>query len=522
MKNLFTFIFLSFTLLLSAQDALNVELFGQFNRGDERYSGSWSYIAPDGSEYALIGAKTGMAVYSIDDASDIQELGFIPGPATNWREITVLGQHAYITTDVQDTSHSMQVVDLSDLPNSISLVTSYDETFQMGHIIQRDIYSEAPYVYVHGADTDDGTHIIDVSDPANPVEVGVYAPGYYIHDGHVKGDYLYAAAFFEDKIDVVDISDKTNPTLIASIPDPGNNTHSSWLTEDDKYLFVADEQDGVESSIINVEDFTDPTPVARILANGVSLLHNPYIRGDWAFCSHNTEGLRIYDIADPTLPVEVGYYDTFSGPSGGFSGLWSACPYFPSGKIIGGDRTEGLFIWTFNDTRAARFSGIVRDSISGEILPNAIVELISNSTNLPLNAQAEFRYGDLAGNFEVSANLAGYDEKSVSFTLSEGETGEYDIELVPDDYVSSLSNLDEKILKVSPNPFTTFASIEIPQDFQEGVIEVKNTYGQTLQSIPFYGNQYQTIDGSLLVSGIYFIEVTAQDNRRTLAKVIKK
>jgi len=521
MKNIFTLIFLSFTVALSAQDALNVDLFGQFNRGDERYSGSWSYIAPDGSEYALIGAKTGMAVYSIDDASDIQELGFIPGPATNWREITVLGQHAYITTDVQDVGHSMQVVDLSDLPNSISLVTSYDETFQMGHIIQRDIYSEAPYVYVHGADSDDGTHIIDVSDPANPVEVGVYAPGYYIHDGHVKGDYLYAAAFYEDKIDVVDISDKTNPTFVAAIPDPGNNTHSAWLTEDDKYLFVADEQDGVKSSIINVEDFTDPTPVARILANNVSLLHNPYIRGDWAFCSHNTEGLRIYDIADPTLPVEVGYYDTFSGPSCGFSGLWSACPYFPSGKIIGGDRTEGLFIWTFNDTRAARFSGIVKDSISGEILPDAVVELVTSSTNLPLDAQAEFRYGALAGDFTILAGLAGYDEKVLSFSLAEGETGEYMIELVPDDY-TSISDVAVETLKVSPNPFNSFTTVEIPQDFQKGIISVKNTFGQVLQSMSFQGNEYQTIDGSLFSSGIYFIEVKSEDKRRTIAKVIKK
>ena len=521
MKKFFTFILLSFSLLLSAQDALNVELFGQFNRGDERYSGSWSYIAPDGSEYALIGAKTGMAVYSIDDASDIQELGFIPGPATNWREITVIGQYAYVVTDVQDTGHTMQVVDLSDLPNSISLLTSYNETFEMGHIIQRDIYSEAPYVYVHGADSDDGTHIMDVSDPANPVEVGVYAPGYYIHDGHVKGNYLYAAAFYEDKIDVVDISDKTNPTLIAEIPDPGNNTHSSWLTEDDKYLFVADEQNGVKSSIINVEDFDDPTPVARILANEASLLHNPYIRGDWAFCSHNSEGLRIYDMADPTLPVEVAYYDTFLGPSGGFTGLWSACPYFPSGKIIGADRTEGLFIWTFNDTRAARFSGIVKDSISGEILPDAIVELVSNSTNLPLNAQAEFRYGTLANSFIVTANLAGYNEKSISFSLAEGDTEEYIIELVPDDY-SSILEEEIEVLKVSPNPFTDFTSIEIPRDVQKGIITIQNTFGQIMQTIPFQGNEYQTIDGSLFPSGIYFIEVKSDKKGRTIAKVIKE
>lgn len=521
MKKIFTFFALIFALSLTAQSSLNVELFGQFNRGDVRYSGSWSYVAPDGSEYALLGAKTGMAVYSIDDADNIEELGFIPGPETNWREITVLAQHAYVTTDVQGTGHSMQVIDLSDLPNSISLVTSYDETFQMGHIIQRDIYSEAPYVYVHGADSDDGTHIIDVSDPTNPVEVGVYAPGYYIHDGHVKGDFLYAAAFYEDRIDVVDISDKTNPTFVAAIPDPGNNTHSSWITEDDKYLFVADEQDGVAATIFDIEDVTDPTPVASYLANEASLVHNPYIKGDFAFCSHNTEGLRIVDIADPTLPVEVGYYDTFAGSSGGFSGLWSACPYFPSGKIIGGDRTEGLFVWTFNDTRAARFYGVVKDSISGELLPDATVELTTSFTTLPLNAQAEFRHGSLADGHILVANLPGYAEKIVSFSLAEGESYNLEIELVPDDFVS-VSDLNALPLRVSPNPFSTLTTVEIPADFEKGTISLTNIFGQVLQIIPFQNTTYQTIDGANLPDGVYFIEVKSNEKRRSIAKVLKK
>lgn len=520
MKYILPLLLLLCTFSLSAQ-TFNVNLFGQVNRGDERYSGSWAYIAPDGSEYALIGAKTGTAVYAIDDADNITELGFIPGPETNWREITVLDQHAYVVTDVQDEGHSMQVIDLSNLPTDISLVTSYDETFQMGHIIQRDIYSDAPYVYVHGADSDDGTHIMDVSDPANPTEVGVYAPGYYLHDGHVKGDYLYAAAFYEDKIDVVDISDKTNPTLIASIPDPGNNTHSSWLTEDDKYLFVADEQDGVKSSIINVEDFDDPTPVARVLANDLSLLHNPYIRGDWAFCSHNTEGLVIYDLADPTLPVIVGQYDTFAGMSGGFSGLWSACPYFPSGKIIGADRTEGLFVWTFDDVRAVRFNGTVRDSISGELLPAAVVEFSDFFETIPVSPQAEFRYGTLAGDFSLSVSLPGYTTKIVTFSLAEGETLDLTVELVPDDY-SFVQNVVARPLRVAPNPFRQMTVVRIPDGITNGTLSLKNILGQTLQTHQINGEAYLPLSGALLTSGVYFAEIVDENQRRYAAKLVKE
>ncbi len=520
MKNFCSLLFLLSSLSLSAQNILNIDLFGQVNRGDERYSGSWAYIAPDGSEYALIGAKTGTAVYSIDAADDITELGFIPGPATNWREITVIEQHAYVVTDVQDTGHTMQVIDLSNLPDGISLVTEYNETFQMGHIIGRDIYSDAPYVYVHGADSDDGTHILDVSDPANPVEVGVYAPGYYIHDGHIKGDYLYACAFNETQVDVVNISDKTNPILEAIIPDPGDNTHSAWLTEDSKYLFVADEQDGVESTIFNVEDLTDATPVARVLANELSLLHNPYICDEWAFCAHNTEGLIVYDIADPTLPVQVAQYDTFDGMSGGFKGLWSACPYFPSGKIIGADRTQGLFVWTFNDTRAVRFRGVVKDSISGEILADALVTL-NAAEDLPLSPLAEFRYGTLAGDFTLTAGLAGYDTKTFSFTLAEGEEADFTIELVPDDFVSTDDAASQKPLRVFPNPFNALLSVEIPEEMQTGELILYDAVGQIVQRVEFSEGNYLTLETGNLAEGIYFLEAVGENNSRKRIKIVK-
>jgi len=85
------------TITLNAQN-LNVELFDQYVRADARYSGSWTYVGPDGSEYALLGAFSGLAAYSIDNAP-VTEVGFIAGPESNWREITVVDNHAYVTTE---------------------------------------------------------------------------------------------------------------------------------------------------------------------------------------------------------------------------------------------------------------------------------------------------------------------------------------------------------------------------------------------------------------------------------------
>ena len=128
-----------------AQDSLNISVYKNINRGDTRYSGSWAYIDSLGNEYALIGARTGLAAYSIDDTSSI-ELGFIPGPNSNWREITVVGTHAYVTTEGAGEGEGLQIIDLSYLPDSLHLRGTYSETFTRGHILQRDIYTNEPYI----------------------------------------------------------------------------------------------------------------------------------------------------------------------------------------------------------------------------------------------------------------------------------------------------------------------------------------------------------------------------------------
>lgn len=461
-----------------AQNALNVELFGQFNRGDERYSGSWSYIDAQGREYAILGTRTGTAVYAIDD--EIEELGFIPGPESNWREIMVLGNHAFVTTEGASDTTGMQVIALDDLPNSIALVTTYSETFDRGHILQRDIYSDAPYIYVNGTISTQGIHILDVSDPANPLEVGLYNPGYYIHDCHVKGDLIFASAFYESTIDVIDVSDKSNPVLITRINDPGGATHSAWLTEDDQYLMVCSEQDGLPARMYNVGELNNAEPIAQYTANRLSLVHNPYIRGKYSFVSHNTEGLRVVDLYDPEVPVEVGYYDTFLGPSGGFFGLWSACPFYPSGKIIGGDRTEGLYVWTFNETRAGRIYGTIVDGLTQMPLSQGevIVEMIDT---VAADFNGQVRWGGVADTYQLLVKAPGYFDEVYNVSLNEGDSLNQVFELLP--LAIGTKELGQKeipALHLSPNPAQTQARVDLEDYSQANQLVVYDLQGSLI------------------------------------------
>lgn len=504
MRLVFLFLLLSSGLI--AQQSLNVEKVGQFHRGDSRYSGSWSYVAPDGSEYALLGAKTGTAIYPIDNLDNIHEIAFIPGPVTNWREITVVGDYAYIATDVQGDDHGMQVIKLAYLPDSVSLVTNYTETFTKGHIIQKDIFSDAPFVYVCGTSATSGIHIMDVSNPYTLFEVGLYAPGYYIHDCHVRGDRIYASAFNEGTIDIIDIGNKAAPTLITRLSIPGGFVHSSSLTMDGKYLIIAAERDGLPARIWNIEDLNAPYEVTTYTANPASLVHNPYVIGDLAIISHNTEGMRVLDIADPTVPVEIGFYDTYDGSSGGFSGLWSACPYFPSGKVIGGNREDGLYVWTIDDIRAGRFYGLVRDSFTEFPIINASIEVIETGATFNSDLEGEFKSGALPGIYTLNISKENYQGKTIQIDLSEGDQNDFVVELAP--IVSSSSEIDrDRDTKVTPNPFHQSTTIQFNNLIHANTLLLYDKSGRLVQQYELKGKTNIDISGSNLDAGVYYFQI---------------
>lgn len=506
----------------SAQDALNVELFAQFNRGDGRASGSWYYAAPDGTEYAVLGAQTGTSIIKIDDPDDIREVGFVPGYSSNWREVTVVGGHAYVVTEGSGSPHyGMQVIALAQLPDTAFLLAEYSETFGRGHIIQKDIFSEAPFVYVCGTQTTQGVHILDVSDPSHPAEAGLYQPGYYIHDCHVRDTLLFAAAFYEGIIDIVSIADKSNPRLIASIDDPGGNTHSFSTTEALDYLFVADEQDGLPGRIFDIRDLDNPREAATWTGNAASLVHNPYILGGYAFISHNTEGLRIVDIADPAVPVEVGFYDTYSGPSGGFRGLWSACPYLPSGRIIGGNREDGLYVWSFNNARAGRFYGQVVDSLSGEPIFNAAIQVEETQGLYTSDIAGNFSGGYLPGSYTLQVFAQGYHPRTLAVGLEAGSREQLRIELAPEMTAAEDIHPENAHIVLAPNPMMEFTTVSLKNLPGASLAILLDAKGREAGRYDIRDRSAFTIERAGRAAGAYWLVLYREDGaiagRRQLA-----
>ncbi len=96
----------------------------------------------------------------------------------------------------------------------------------------------------------------------------------------------------------------------------------------------------------NIQDLSNITFVTDWQPTGIttSIVHNVEIYGNYAVIAHYAAGIRIVDITNPAVPVEVAWYDTRpTSNSNSYNGCWGVYK-FSSGKIIGSDISNGLFV----------------------------------------------------------------------------------------------------------------------------------------------------------------------------------
>lgn len=322
-----------------------------------RYSACWGWVSPDGREYAFIATYTGTSIIDLN-VSPIREIAFVPGNTAGYcyREFKTYKNYAYA---VSEGGRGVQILDLSRLPDTSGLLvrefnyTSGSKTVTYSHTVTL----ADGYLYLNGSAnwSPGGVVIFSLrNDPTNPQYVGQYEPE-YIHDSYVRNDTMYGAAIYSGGgLHVVDVRNKTNPQLIKKISYAGSGTHHAWAAINGRYALTTDEIGSTVSSLKiwdmqNLGSGPPYTPIASYTANPARKIHNVHGRGNYAYISHYSEGMRVVDVHNPANPVEVGFYDTFPGtpPPTGYDGCWGVYPYFPSGRWIGSDMQTGLYLCNF-------------------------------------------------------------------------------------------------------------------------------------------------------------------------------
>jgi len=200
------------------------------------------------------------------------------------RDVSVSGTTAYVA----DVTRGIHVLDVSNPTSPVEIgadPTVGTSAVQVG----------SGYLYATGSNR---FRILDVSTPSFPVEVGSRSTEGIAYDVDVAGRYACVADNVAG-LYVLDVTDPENPVRIgrADVPDTALDVALSGA-----YAYVACRYAGLR--VFSVQDPTNPFEIGALAtpdyARGV------FVQGTMAYVADLTAGLRVIDVSNPAAPVELG------------------------------------------------------------------------------------------------------------------------------------------------------------------------------------------------------------------------
>jgi hypothetical protein len=270
-----------------------------------------------GGNYAYVGYDvSGVLVFNVSDPAN-PAIVAVCSTASSAQHLVVDGNYLYVAD-----GGDICVIDVSD-PLHPSIAGSCTPT---GWSIGIDKVGN----YAYGADWGGGLDVVDVSDPRHPSVVGNCPTPWNASGVSVSGDYAYVA-IQDSGMSVIDVSDPTNPFQVARYDSTGPGAFTCERTYvSGSHVYLA------ERSEVVVFDITDPPNLQKVgLYDAPHYTSYAEVAGDYMFVG--CEQLCIADVADPTNPVEVGYYSMGDRIIADNITLANGCIYSPA--------DSGLFIF---------------------------------------------------------------------------------------------------------------------------------------------------------------------------------
>ncbi len=509
--------------------------------------------AKDGREYALLGGSKGVIIVDVTNPDVPKQIIQIPGIDNLWKEIKTYKNIAYVTTEG---GGGLQIIDLSGLPDTNLIaykVYNYvGDTVRnkvdtaiigkMGSFHALHVDTTKGFVYLFGGNSsvsNGGALVLDLKPDA-------YRPKYagrfnintnyrsnYIHDGYVDNDTLFGAMIYNGTFNAIDFRNKLAPVVLATQQTPTAFTHNVWLTPNRKTLLTTDENSGSFLASYDISNLSSIKLLDKVqnLSTG-SIVHNTHIlpNGNFAVTSWYKDGVNIVDITRPQNLVVVGTYDTYpQGVGGGFNGCWGVYPFLPSGNLLvtNLDNGDGFFVLTPQYKRACYLEGIVRDSVTKQVLSGVSIKI--NSTDLDKKAVSDiggnYRTGQVTpGTVSVTYTKTGYFPKTVNVPLVAGAVSQRDIELVNLLYNSVPELSNDFHVAASPNPFHDAVYVQYRLDNivgEEATLHVFDVLGRDI-----YSQKLQNTEGVISfvndwTIGVYTIQIKTKGRWSVPLKVVK-
>jgi hypothetical protein len=146
----------------------------------------------------------------------------------------------------------------------------------------------------------DGLRVYDISDPADPKNIG-----------HANDGYATTVAAFDNRVFVdvgglraYDVTSPDDPDAMGFVPITSPSVEDFAVSGN--HVYVANSGAGLK--IFDVSGPGNPVQVGAI--NNGGFAKGVTVSGDYAYLANYTDGLRVYDVSNPAQPVNVGHVDS--------------------------------------------------------------------------------------------------------------------------------------------------------------------------------------------------------------------
>lgn len=278
--------------------------------------GEWAYTTTWG-----VRADTGNAIFiwNVAGAAPVlRDSVLVPGAVT-LGDVQISDDGSLLVVPTEYNNGSIVIFDRS-VPDRLVQIARYQSanTVKGVHTVKLGRVNGRLYAFLSidpAANFKARLVVLDLGDPANPVELVAREMGNpFVHDVFVRDGLLFTA-LWKDGIAIWDIGGGSkggtpaNPVMISALATAGGNAHNIWWFHDPvasqkRYVFVGEEGPGSVGAassgdihVVDISDITKPKEVAYYTVAGAGT-HNFFVdeASQMLFAAYYNGGVRAIDV----------------------------------------------------------------------------------------------------------------------------------------------------------------------------------------------------------------------------------
>ncbi len=260
-----------------------------------------------------------------------------------------------VSTHEGSQPNGITLFDLTDPAHPLA-ITRFTSQLESG---VHNVWIEGDFVYA-AVDGLVGLRIVDISNPLSPfVAAQFYAGSSFLHDVYVR-DGLAFLSHWNAGLIILDVGNgvaggsPANPIEVSRIQTAGGQVHNAWYWPAGEYVFVGEEDFNTPGimHVVDVSDLSNPTEVATFGVPGTTP-HNFWVdeARSILYAAWYENGLRALDVSGELMgALELQGREIASiqySPGSGCGGGSATCTWAPqlhTGLVFVSDLNSGLWV----------------------------------------------------------------------------------------------------------------------------------------------------------------------------------